>query len=469
MSLTLLMVHLGYLGTGLLVVRLFGDSAIGFRLRRLLVSYIVGLTCQISVLYAIAAAGPAPHTLAVLLTVVGVLLWAFFSGVAIKDWWTGRPEKEQRLQLRMGDLLSPPMLLRLMLILLLLAPVFSTLMIAKTVPVFGWDGIAIWSTKAYALFNGEHLHSDFFLDKDRVHAHPGYPIALPLFEFQHQAVDGEFREILITRALVTVLLIWLLAFFDIVSEFGGRTTGIAVCVLLMYTPVFFSPTVMGYPSSGFADFPIGALVALAVGWFNSWLIKGNGIDLLGSSAALAATVGVKNEGSVWVVLVLVIGLVSIVVVRPHMRRRDLLVMSIPVVSLVALRLTHYHLPTSSDVHAPSLSEIKQLVDVIPQMVEFGVRGWLRRTRILGFLPVMVLVGYAMGIFRQWRNRNSILALVGPAMWLTIFMVMGLTEVQFGGLVQYSRVTFPRLLFQAIPVSLYWAVLMNSPLFPQSRA
>lgn len=464
MNLILCFVAFGYLGTGMLVVQAFGFDGQARPLRRFLVSYVIGLVAHGTVLYVVAAVGPIPHWVPLALSVSGTVAWAYFSLRFLLRLWRRRSNGHQ-FTVKMVHRPSPAIWVRLALILLLLPTIFLTIETGRNVPVFGWDGIAIWASKSSALFHGEHLKSEFFCDENRLHAHPGYPIGLPLYQFHHTAVRGVFDEILVTRALAVAFFIWLLAFFDLVGEFAGRTAGIAACVILMYTPIFFVPAMMASPLSGFADFPIGAFVVLAVGWFNSWALKEGGVDMLGAAAALIAVAGIKNEGMVWVPVILGFGTVFTVVSRRKFRGPEWLLVVMPAISLVVIRVIHAHLPTSSDVHFPNLSEMKQLVSVMPQLAEIvgGAFSW--QNRPLAFLPLIVVIGYALGFLRNWRNRYAMLALIGPAMWLIILGVMGLTEVELGSLDRFTRVTFPRLLFQAAPVSFFWAIVLNSPLFP----
>ncbi len=459
-TITLFVVHLGYLGTGMLIVRLIEKQHFSFRLRRLLVAYLVGIVCQVLLLYAVAALGPVPHSLATALTVLGLFAWAGLSVPSMVLWWV-RPDRGPPAPVWHFDLRPSQIILPAVLLLLMLPPLLSNVIISGNVPLFGGDGLAIWSTKAVALFDGEYLRSEFFVDVDRVHAHQGYPLGLPLFEFHQQAVQGQFLDISITRTLGICLVIWFVALFDVVGEFAGRTIGIAACVILMYIPVFYSPKELAHPLSGFADFPVAALVVLASAWFNSWLATGERINLLGAAAAMTALVGVKNEGGVWAVLILFLGVVSIAVIRPKIQTPDIAMLVFPIMALVVLRVVHSHLPTSSDVRFPTLNEIARLIDVVPQMIDDGMTRWRNRAHLVGSLPFLVVIGYGMGAIRQWRNRKMIPALIGPAMWLTIFVVLGLTEVQLGNLDYYAEVTFPRLLFQALPVSLYWVIVLNS--------
>jgi hypothetical protein len=314
------------------------------------------------------------------------------------------------------------------------------------------------------------LWSDFFVDPNRIHAHRGYPLGLPLFEFHQQAVQGRFLDLSNTWVLGVFLAIWFVAFFDVVREFGGRTVGLMVCLIMMYSPVFFSSAEMAYPLAGFADFPVAALVGLASAWFTSWLVGGDRLSLFGSSAALTALAAVKNEGTVWAVLIVFLALASVVFSQSGRERiKELFPLFFPLIAIVVLRALHFHLPSSSDVGFPEAREIVGLMDAVPLVIGALIKRYFHRAWPTVVFPVVVVIGLAVGFFRQRRNWYSIPAGIVPAMGLTIVAVMGLVHLQLDNLGCYLRVTFPRLLFHEMPVALYWLVVLNSPAFPSSES
>ncbi len=465
---TLFLVHLGFSGTGAALIRLLGQKAHLLSLRHLLIAYFTGMVSQIAFLYVIAAIRPVPHWVPVALSCAGT---AYFLYVSIHGW---RRRQNRQPRTAVNPVPTPELWIRatrwinVALIMMLLVPLLINLMVAMHVPVFGWDGIAIWTSKASGLFYGEHLRSPFFADLNRTNEHPGYPIGQPLFLFHHAAVEGEFNEILLTRALMVFLCLWLLAVYDLIREFSGTTAGIAACVVLMYSPVFFTPNYMASPLSGFADVSIAAMMMLSVGWFTSWLLNGGDSHLVGATFALAAVGGIKNEGIVWVGVIWTLCLLSILVNHRKVKRQDLRLMSVPLVTLGVTRLFHAHLPTSSDVHAPSLTEVHELQSMFGELVHMLFGMLTDQHRILGYLPLIITVGLGMALARHWRNRQAVLALVAPAMLLVILAVMGLTKVELDNLDLYTQVTMPRLLLQAAPVSLYWAFILNSPKFPRHQ-
>ena len=92
MNLALFFVHLGYLGSGMFIIRLMGFSAENNRLRRFLTSYVIGLVTQIVLLYAVAAVGPVPHRFAFLLSAVGLMSWVYFVFRSWRTWRLRWPE-----------------------------------------------------------------------------------------------------------------------------------------------------------------------------------------------------------------------------------------------------------------------------------------------------------------------------------------------------------------------------------------
>ncbi len=476
--LTLACIHFSYLGLGLFVLGLKGmkpqltkrlspgtDEAERKRLSLggggvagidLSKAYLCGLTLQIAVLYAAVRFAPVAAELSIGLTVLGLIALVWRA-------WTHRGALATTLR----HLAPRRQLLRTLPDLVLIPPLLLIALLGTGVPVASFDGVAIWGTKALYLFNGEHLTSEAFTDSHRAHAHPGYPLLLPLFLNQHFVLEGAPDEMLAKRGLWVLTMIGVLLFHQLVRRWSGHAAATLATGVLLFAPVISTNPQGGSPTTLYADFPLAVFILASAGLFLRYLEDNTDADLAACAAALAAAVLVKGEGALWLFVFLPCAVGAAFAAGRRPTGRQWAILATPLAALALMKAAHAGLPPSSDIQAPSPSEVVGLVSTVPSLIGLMVESSLDYSR-WGMLPWTALAGFAAGLLHQRRNPCAILALCAPALLAVDLTAMGLTEVQLGLFDYYAQYTFPRLLIQLTPVSLFFAVVLNGSEFPGRR-
>ncbi len=451
--LKLVLLHLGWLGAGLLALEMIASGQ-RVSVRRLIEAYFAGLALHVVVLYGWAALAPVPIVAARALIGSGLamgLVWLVRRWRAAGADRAGSVAHRKRARLGLIDLvlaaqLAPPLLLI----------VFS----AWCVPLHHWDPLAIWSAKAGLLFHGEFLRSEAFVNPDWLQPHQGYPIGYAIVLFEHAAAAGRCDELMMNRGLILTLATGLLLLGVLMSEWAGRRMAMATLGLLLWTPAVWQIGFAGAASSGYADLPLGLCAALAAGLFVRGLTTRDLQSLAAGSATLILALSFKNEGLLWTVLICGLGLATVAFSGERRNTGAWLALTTPLAALVLLRLAHSHLPTSSDVAVPSISEAIALLALAPRLATLAFAELIADPS-WGVLRLFLPVALVIGLVRASRQPIALLGLAAPLYLMIALAVLGLTEVQWQAMEVYAQTMFPRLIIQLLPSALLFAVVLNS--------
>ncbi|MGD8441690.1 MAG: hypothetical protein PVG53_14255, partial [Holophagae bacterium] len=139
--------HYGWLGMGLAALDRIRPGARPI-LRRLLEAYLTGLAINVVVLYLWAAWAPVPIAVPRLLIALGLglgLVWIVRHRHEIID----PPGRRFRFRIVDGLLIA-----------VVIPPVLLVVVSTWSAPLYHWDPLAIWATKAGHLLHGEFLRSE---------------------------------------------------------------------------------------------------------------------------------------------------------------------------------------------------------------------------------------------------------------------------------------------------------------------
>ena len=454
----LALVHLGWLGSGWLILEIIVRGR-RRSARRLLEGYFTGIAVHVVALYAWVAVAPLPMAAIRCLIAAGIaagvvgLALHLRAPVAATGGGVDRPTtpRVSIVDLALAAQLAPPLAL--------------IILSGWCVALHQWDPLAIWSTKAGLLYHGEYLRSDAFADPDRVNAHHGYPIGYSLLLLEHTGAAGAPDELMMNRGLIVVVLAGLGLLGLLMAGWAGRRMAMAGLGLLVWTPALWRPELGGAASSGYADLPLGLCAALAAGLILRGVAATDSGSLTAGSACLVLAASFKNEGSILVVLICALGLATVAILPGRRPIREWLALTFPLVALVLLRLAHAHLPTSSDVSFPSIADIAALLALAPRL-STALYDNLLANPVWGMLSLFLPVAVAVGLVRARRQPLTLLALIVPLYLGIICVVLGLTEIQLGAMEKYARTMFPRLIIQLLPSAVLFAVVLNSSVFTQ---
>ena len=447
--------HAGWLGMGLATLDLIRPGARPV-LRRLLEAYVTGLAINVVVLYLWAACAPVQIAVPRVLTLLGLgfgLAWIVRHRHAI-----GKPAG-RRFRLRIVDVL---------LVVVVIPPILLVVVASWSAPLYHWDPLAIWATKAGHLLHGEFLRSEAFVDPLRVHAHRGYPIGYAVVLLEHGSLTGSNDQLMMSRGLAVMLIVALAFVATIIAEWSGRRMALAAIGLLVWTPVVFRPEIGGSLASGYADLPLGLCAAIAAGLLVLGLAQGDQRSAAAGAAALTLALTFKNEGMLWVVLICGLAVTAAARQARSLPRTTWLILLTPLIVMVALRIAHLQLPSSSDLWVPSGKEALAAVSLGPRVSIF-VAEQLLANPSWGLLRIFLPAGLAIGLWRSRREPLAVVGLCGPLYLAAVVAVCGLTGVQLGGLDAFAVATLPRLVLQLIPSCVLFAVILNSSRFSEPKA
>jgi hypothetical protein len=212
----------------------------------------------------------------------------------------------------------------------------------------GYDARTIYALKGRMLYRTGTVHSEDFLDIDRVNFNPGYPLLLPLVEanldWTRATDDGHGTKLLFlgfALALVSV-------YAGQVRRFEGPGFAAVSALLLLMTPMVAS-CFEGAGLSGSADLPFAAFLLGGILALSRWLERPSGRAAASAGLLLGAAALTKMEGVLWIAGCVGALLVVMLVRRKELRFRP--VALLPIAGIIAAavglgRAVHRGMPDS---------------------------------------------------------------------------------------------------------------------------
>lgn len=167
-------------------------------------------------------------------------------------------------------------------------------------PVLTYDALAIWSSRAKALYTAQAID---FKPQDYFYLgglwHNNYPWQVPLLEYYLDEVVGYQSDTLINLIFVAY---WL-ALVGLIAVWScrrlGRTLGLGLTALFISLPLVFYHSFNAY-----ADLPLAFYVGLAFAWLVDYLRQGRPGQLAVALGFLAGACLVKLEGLLYLLAAL---------------------------------------------------------------------------------------------------------------------------------------------------------------------
>ena len=452
--LLVLLVPVSYLGSGLAVLRALAPRETYPPLLRLLVAFFSGALVHVAILKAFALCGVVAHAIPWALTALGIMALVF-EGVLF---CLARRRLAFRITPLKGMCSWGNIFLWAGFALLLFFPLRLVALRLMGLPDVEYDSTAFWNLKATLFFYGDGIWSEAFTDPARIHAHKSYPLYGPLTRYEQYVVLGHPDDYLTKPAVWIYHMAGLLLFFALVKRAAGPRVGLIATATLVYIPVLSYRKLPGSITSTYLDFPLAIMILASVG-FISGLRHRRTTDVVGASVGLYSAALLKNEGLSW----FAVGAATVVFAgyrfgfRP--RRKDLLILLLPLPLVLAQLYLLAVLPASVDATWPQRSQIAQL----PEALLTVMIAWAKSLGDFdrwSFFPIVVLSLFGIGLVRCRR---------APELWLAIALViqlaiglcvMALAGIQKGSLDRYLAVTYPRLIIHVLPTTFLLAIMMN---------
>ncbi|MEY2443253.1 MAG: hypothetical protein QOJ46_2679 [bacterium] len=193
-------------------------------------------------------------------------------------------------------------------------------------PLDGFDAWNLWARKANLLFWNGDLPATLFHGVPYERVHPDYPYLLPTFEALHLRALGHFDP----RAIQVPLWLFMGAFVWAGGFLASRVTRPA-----LWAPLVTGAAVFSIPGllTGYADVPLGYLLALAALSTGIWVERGRRADLAVAATLLAGCAAAKNEGLVGSLIIVLAAAGVLALTR---RRRDVLLTAVAGAAMVAV-------------------------------------------------------------------------------------------------------------------------------------
>ena len=446
------LLHFSYLGVGLLLLRVIFKKVKYPFLLRLSLGYFVGILVHIIFIqFFITATLTSPY-LSWCLLATGLFALIIEIHVAVKD-------RANKIKFVLGS--PKKWLLNLFVIILLVPVTFLVTLKLVGLPDISYDPTCFWFLKSKYLFYGEHLWTDAFLDTHRVHPHPGYPLYMPIFIFEHYSILGVADDWLTKYGTWVYYTVGMILFFLLIRQWTDTTIALLAIIFMLYSPLYSYRFVPGTPTNTLLDFPLSLMIAASVGFFIRYLFDKSTIDLFSACVFVSSSLLLKREGTVWFILFISLAPIAIVYNQKQFWRNDYTWFLLPILTLICWKLISRNLPPESDLALPTAKQLFSLRNVFPKMI----MAWLNSIvdfRVWGFLPIFIIPFFALGLIKNLRNLSiSVPAFLIIGYLGAIFLILMLTEVQTGKFDYFMSVTYHRLILQLLPASMLIAIFLNS--------
>lgn len=167
---------------------------------------------------------------------------------------------------------------------------------------FGWDGSFNWEIKArYAFLNHGVMPPHYYSNPSQASSHPEYPLFIPFTQLWLDLWMGQAHQFWEKAVIPVFNAVGVI----ILSLMGARLSGRRWVGGLAAALLFFIPYLaqgVGGMTSGYLDFPLGALYLSAIGYLLLWEQSGHPACFRLYAASLALLPWLKREGAIlWLV------------------------------------------------------------------------------------------------------------------------------------------------------------------------
>jgi len=465
----ILLLHLSYLGLGLLIISLiFKHEEYPYSFR-LLIAYFVGVFANVLFIH-----------IAIIATLTSPLIsWSFLiigmAGLACEIRFVIKTNV-----IKLNAFFSSPknLILNISITILLIPVLYLITLKLVGLPDVTYDSTAFWNLKAKFFFYGEHLLTDAFMNTNRVHPNRDYPLYMPIFIFEHFSIIGTADDWLTKYGTWIYYTSGMILFFMIIRQWTGTKIALLATIFMLYSPLYSYNSIQGSITNTYMDFPLSLMIAASVGLFLRYQFHRNPLDIFGASVFVASAILLKREGAVWFILFVSFALLAMVFTRKKIWQNEYAWLILPILVFICWQLIRTRIPppisdiqittyaehiTSGQVFSPS-SVFTNLSSVFTKMI----KAWLIsifKIRLWGLFPIFVIPYFVFGLLINLRNLTILLTASMVLGYLGgIFLALMLIDLKTGGLDGYMIFAYPRLIIQLLPVSLLLAIFMNSNKF-----
>lgn len=449
----ILLLHLSYLGIGLVMMRLLFklDDYPWYLI--LPVGYFVGVLIHVIILHTAIVATVTSPLVSWALLIIGVHGLVYEIWLAIKT-------KSIRASCVTGS--KWPLISCASIAVILIPVVYLVSLKVVGVPDISYDPTCFWNLKAKYFFYGDHVWTDAFMDTHRIHPHHRYPLYMPIFTFEHFSILGAADDFLTKPGTWIYYWTGMVLFFMLMREWAGTFVALMVIALMLYSPLYSYRSIQGGITTTHVDFPLSLMIMASVGLFLRYLRYENQMDIFGAMMFVSSAILQKQEGLVWFLL---FGTFSVVGMWLSHKRKECGWLTLPLVVLCAWLFVQVQLPHEvAPFHWPTVQDLARLDETAPKMFNAWIASILK-IRLWGFIPFFAIPAFAIGFLRNLRNIPNLTPAFMVLCYLgAIFLVIMLIDIQHDLFDYYMLRTYDRLIIHILPVSLLLATVMNTRKF-----
>ena len=458
----ILLLHLSYLGLGLLIISLiFKHEEYPYSFR-LLIAYFVGIFVNVLFIH-----------IAIIATLTSPLIsWSFLiigmAGLACEIRFVIKTNV-----IKLNAFFSSPknLILNISITILLIPVLYLITLKLVGLPDVTYDSTAIWNLKAKFFFYGEHLWTDAFMNTYRVHPNSDYPLYMPIFIFEHFSIIGMADDWVTKFGTWIYYTSGMILFFMIIRQWTGTKIALLATIFMLYSPLYSYNSIQGSITNTYMDFPLSLMIAASVGLFIRYQFHNNPLDIFGASVFVASAILLKREGSLWFILFVSFALLAMVFTRKKSWQNEYAWLILPILVFFCWQLIRTRMPPPiSDIQITTSFEIitSEPVFSLSSIFTKMIKAWLIsiiKIRLWGLFPIFVIPYFVFGLLINLRNLTILLTAFMVLGYLGgIFLALMLFDLNTGGFDGYMIFVYHRAIIQLLPVSLLLAIFMNSNKF-----
>ena len=401
----IILIHLSYLGLGLVAIRFIFKHYEYPCILRLTVGYFVGIFVNVGLIQVFLISKLTSPLISWSLLFIGLIGLIIEVSYAIKT-------KAKKPKISFGS--KKKMILNACIFMLLIPTILLITLKLVCLPDVTYDSTCFWNLKSKYFFYGEHLLTDAFMDTNRVHPHRGYPLYMPIVIFEHYSIIGAADDWLTKYGVWIYYTVGMVLFFMLIREWTSTTITLLSFVIMLYSPLYSYKAGAGTIASTYMDFPLSLMFAASIGLFLRYQIYKCPIDIFGACVFVASAVLLKREGTAWLGLFVSFSLIAMVVRKKKLWNNEYAWLFLPILTFIFWKLISTKLPAESDLERPDLAQLYHMAYVVPKMI----RVWIISIfdyKFWGFFPFFVIPFFIIGLVRSFRH----LTILFPA-----FMVLG---------------------------------------------
>lgn len=291
-----------------------------------------------------------------------------------------------------------------------------------TIPIWEWDGLAIWNFKAQAFFIMQNIPLNFLKDPQIAFAHLDYPLLIPLLQTWYYQHLGSVNVSHIKIIYPLFYLSFLFVTYGILSRISKRILlSFAFTLLIGLTPYFIE-----FLQWNYADAPLAIFLTLSIAYLLLWGHDRKSFDLLIGLALLGLAAFTKSEGQIILLFIVMLLTIALIFKKDWSGLKLLIIFSIITLPLWlpwAWYARHFVLGSNNGYENINVEFIKTHHDKLP-IIQDAMYHELKNYLNWGAIWILFLATGILSLF--WRPK-----------YIFLFLSIGILVLIYGSIYYFS--------------------------------